>query len=96
MGKVLTVGFEFQEGFYYSLIHIKQILDETVYKITVMNGNLERMLFGNNIIHEKEGHLYIEVSEHTETDDLKLAIAEALSALLNMPLDREVKSDTFY
>jgi len=95
MNRILTIGFEFREMFYYSLITVKEMADETEYRITVMNGKLEKMLFGHNIIKEKNQVLYIEVSEDAKQDELKLSIAESLSSLLRMPLQKEL-NDKFY
>ena len=96
MNRILTIGFEFHEIFYYSLIRVKKIAGETQYRITVINKTLQRLLFGNNIIKEKNGHLNIEVPEDEKKEELKLTIAEALSRLLNMPLEKELSFDKFY
>ena len=96
MSRILTVGFEFHDIFYYSLVNVKEIEGETQYKITVMNGDLEKMLLRNNIIKEKNGYLYIEISEDKNHDELKLKIAEALSAFLKLPLQKKLKMDKIY
>ncbi len=96
MNHILTVGFEFDDIFYYSLVRVKESDSETEYKITVMNGTLERLLLGNNVIRKKNSHLNIEMLEYSKQEQLKLAIAEALGTLLNKTLERDSKSDKFY
>jgi hypothetical protein len=86
MDKFLTVGFEFCGKLYRSLIMIKKRNNYKAYRITVMNGDLEKILFGNQIIKEVNGCLQIEVSENNEQVKLKTIIAEALSKLLAIPL----------
>ena len=92
MDKLLTVGFEFFENLYFSLIRVKRKNDLNEYQITVMNGDLERLLYGNHIIREINGCLQIEVSEKNLQELLKLKIAEALSQLLDIPLIKKLSS----
>ena len=86
MGKMLTVGFDFEDSFYYSIILVKERLGETEYKITVMNRSLELLLKGNNIMIEKEGRLNITLPESNKIKALKLTIGNALGLLLGLPL----------
>ena len=89
MDKVLTVGFEFCGKVYRSLVTIKKRIDYKAYQITVMNGDLEKLLFGNHVIEEINGCLQIEISENNRQAMLKISIAEALSELLNIPLKKK-------
>ncbi|MEJ7768472.1 MAG: hypothetical protein WKF89_11720 [Chitinophagaceae bacterium] len=96
MSRVLTVGFEFQDIFYYSLIRVKELAGETEYQITIMNEKLQTVLSGNDILKEKDGHLKIQIPESGNLQDLKIKVAEALSTLLDMPLEKELMLDKFY
>jgi len=89
MDKVLTVGFEFYGKVYRSLVTIKKRIGYKAYQITVMNGDLEKLLFGNHVIQEINGCLQIEISENNRQAMLKISIAEALSELLNIPLKKK-------
>ena len=57
-----------------------------------MNGDLEKLLYGNHFITEIKGCLQIEISENNEQERLKSNIAEALSKLLGIPLRKKVHS----
>lgn len=49
------------------------------YRITVMNGDLERLLFGNNIVSPDEG--WVNTTDHSGNADLKELQEALLSAL---------------
>ena len=93
MLNLLTVGFEFRDVFYYSLIRVRDKVIGTDYEITVMNGNLEKLLYGNHVIKQRNGQLLVELVETNEQEMLKLAIAEALSNFLHVPLDKKVSTE---
>lgn len=86
MNKFLIVAFVFCEKVYHSLVMIKKKEKYKVYQITVMNGELEKLLHGNHVITEINGCLNIEVSDNNKQEMLKARIAEALSVLINIPL----------
>ena len=85
MGTILSLGFEFKGKEYYSLIRVKPRNDKTEYHITVMNGELERLLYGNHVIREVNGELDIEsFPPRNEQCKLKRQIAEALDRHLHL------------
>lgn len=90
MMNILTVGFEFRNVFYYSLIRVKEKETGTDYQVTVMNGKLEKLLYGNHIIKERDGSLLVEVTDTTEQEQLKITIAEALSKFLHIPMEKKI------
>ena len=89
MIKFLIVGFEFCENVYYSLIWCKKKKDCNEYKITVMNGDLEKLLYGNHIIKEENGCLQLGTCENKEQEILKARIAKALGKVLGIPLQEQ-------
>ena len=91
MHKFLTVGFSFCEKLYQSIIMVKKKSDHTVYQITVMNGDLEKLLHGNHIIKQTGGLLEHEISKNDQQDLLKTSIGKALSKLLKLPLKKRIK-----
>jgi hypothetical protein len=93
MLNLLTVGFEFRDVFYYSLIRVKDKAVGTDYEITVMNGKLEKLLYGNHVIKQRNGCLVVEVTEPTEQGLLKQSIAEALSNFLHVPLEQKMSTE---
>jgi hypothetical protein len=93
MTKLLTIGFDFMEHFYYSLIRVKERENFNDYEITVMNGTLEKLLYGNHVIREKNGYLQVQTNTNTDQGKLKVKIAEALSNFLHVPLEATTLSE---
>ena len=87
MIKLLSLEFEYQTAFYYALIRVKEGAHRE-YHITVMNGELERLLYGNHIILEVNGRLQVDLpAEQNLQGRLKLAIAQALREYLKNNAD---------
>ena len=85
MGTIISLGFQFKGKEYYSLIRVKERNQRTEYHITVMNGELERLLYGNHIINQVNGSLdFHDLREDTEQCRLKKQIAEALDRHLHV------------
>lgn len=83
MGKLINIGFEFNGVFYYTLIHMRPKDGWNEYVVTVMNGKLERLLYGNHVIKEINGQVIEDVTaENTEQKRLKVEIAKALNEYL--------------
>ncbi len=93
MVNLLTVGFEFKENFYYSLIRVKPKAAGIDYEITVMNGSLEMLLYGNHVIKQRNDRLEVEAVKITDQELLKIAIAEALSEFLKIPIESKVQNE---
>jgi hypothetical protein len=51
-----------------------------------MNGDLEKLLFGNNVIKEINGSLDLDDSENEMQERLKTEIAKSLEKILKIPL----------
>lgn len=92
MSRMLTVGFDFENTSYCSIVLVKETAGQTEYKITVMNGDLQDLLTGNNVITEKDGLLNMQLPEAIKSKALKFAIGKALGQLLQIPI-RAVNSD---
>jgi hypothetical protein len=97
--KLLSIEFEYRDSFYYALIRVKDN-EFREYHITVMDGTLEQLLYGNHIILEVNGRLQVDLpSQRNEQGKLKLAIASALrdylvnSDTLIPPRQEEVKAN---
>jgi len=83
MPKILSLGFEFGETHYSFLAHVKEKDNSTEYHITVMNGELEKLLYGNHVILEIKGELQIDTpSENDKQLVLKHQIAVSLNQYL--------------
>ena len=86
MNKFLVIPFDFCHATYYSLIMCKSKTDCTEYRITVMNGDLEKLLFGSNVIKEINGSLHLDIPNNEPQGRLKMEIAKSLEKILNIPL----------
>lgn len=79
----LSVSFEFEGCNYYSLIRRKRKQGDNEYVITIMNGKLEKLLYGNHIIKEVNGQLVSEQEPpNPKQAQLKKAILDALRNFL--------------
>jgi len=84
MATIMSLGFEYKGKEYYSLIRVKERNDTVEYHVTVMNGDLERLLYGNHVICTNNGELEIEdIPEKSEQCRLKKEIAKALNRYLH-------------
>lgn len=86
MNKFLVIPFEFRHATYYSLILCKANSECTEYRITVMNGDLEKLLLGNNVIKEIDGSLHLDIPNDEPQGSLKTEIAKSLVRVLKIPL----------
>ena len=79
MDKTISLEFAYKSKIYYAYIHIKIDKQEKHYHITIMNGGLEKALYGNHIIIE-EGSTFQSVMNVSKTDvgKLRQCIAVAL------------------
>ena len=85
MATIMSIAFEFKGKEYYSLIRVKERNEKTEYHITIMNGELERLLYGNHIICPVNGSINLEeLNENTEQCRLKKEIAVALDRHLHV------------
>jgi hypothetical protein len=79
----LSLEFEFEGAKYYSLIRKKKKVNGFEYGITVMNGKLEKLLFGNHIIKQENGTLHADcLSTDKKLVELKQSITNALQKYL--------------
>jgi hypothetical protein len=55
MDKIISLEFIYRSRLYYALIRTKEDGENRLHSVTIMNGDLERLLYGNHIIVEKDG-----------------------------------------
>ena len=83
MLKLLSIGFTYMGVQNYSVIRVKEKDDQIEYHVTVLDGTLEKLLYGDHIIVEKEGKFKVQYREkNSQQAKLKLEIAIALKAYL--------------
>lgn len=84
MDKIISLEFIYQSKPYYALIRTKEYKGDKLHHITVMNGDLERKLYGNHVIIEKDGVFQpAEEILNKEIAELKQSIIDALCQLQN-------------
>ena len=89
MNRFLIIGFEFCQSFHYALVLCKTKIDGAEYRVTVMNGDLEKQLCSNNTIKEVNGCLQVEHPGTNFQSQIKTEVAKALGMVLEKPV-REV------
>lgn len=82
MSDMLVFGFHYKERFYKAIANLWKKSTNGLYRITVMNGDLERLLFGNNIVELKEGRFLATAGANVADMEIK-QLQEALVIALN-------------
>jgi len=86
MDKIISLEFIYRSRKYYALIRTKEDAEERLHSITIMNGDLERLLYGNHIIREKDGCFQSVLPvANKQIGELKQAIINALCRYMQMP-----------
>jgi hypothetical protein len=79
----LSVEFEYEGAKYYSLIRKKKKFNGIEYHITIMNGKLEKLLYGNHIIKQVNDTLHADCgSTDKKLVELKQCVTKALQNYL--------------
>ena len=80
MSDMLVFGFHYKQRFYQAIANIWKKSTSGLYRITVMNGDLERLLFGNNIYSSRDERFLINDTEgNLELVQLQQVLASALN-----------------
>jgi hypothetical protein len=94
MGNLLTIGFDFQEQSYLSLVRVKEKEGFMEYQVTVMNGELEKQLYGHHILREINGFLHViapAIQENLRL--LQFTIAKAIGMFLKVQVAENEDGD---
>ena len=84
--KKIDLEFSFKGARHHAVVRIEPGQKGTDYHITVMDGDLESLLYGNHIIREEEGCLHVDVlAKKLDQTELKLGIASSLGLYLGLP-----------
>lgn len=84
--KKIAIGFDFHGQHYNAAIRVIPKTDGNEFHITVLDGKLERLLYGNHIIKETAGVIQADaVWANKEQSELKLIIAAHLGKYLKKP-----------
>lgn len=82
---IIPMKFSFEENAYSALVRIKNDLNIEYY-ITVMDGELEKLLYGNHIFIKSNGHFEKHQTDCKVSEDvlrLRAAIVDALHVEFN-------------
>jgi hypothetical protein len=84
--KKIEIEFAFKGRHYDAVIRIRQRPGGRDFHITILDWELERLLYGNHIIKEEEGCLQANIlMDKKEQTELKLTICGRLSSFLKIP-----------
>jgi hypothetical protein len=84
MSSLLSLGFEYKGCHHSFLARVKEDGNKTEYHVTVMNGELEKLLYGNHVITGINGQIITDMTDPPgEQHLLKSYIAKALSKYLH-------------
>jgi len=84
MDNITSLEFTYRSAVFYALLRTKVNEGKKHYYITVMNGDLERLLYGHHVICEDESNLW-SVTDIADRNvaELKQCIIDALYRRLN-------------
>jgi len=84
--KKIKIPFEYNGFHYMAVIRVRKSPGAREFHITVLNWELERLLYSNQVIKEVDGVLQANIrAEKVEQTKLKLTIASKLSENLKIP-----------
>jgi len=96
MDNIISLEFIYHSRMYYALIRTKEDGDIRLHSITIMNGDLERLLYGNHIIVEKEGCFQSALPVmKKQIGDLKQSIINALCRYFRATSPHQSKDSGF-
>ncbi len=84
IGQILSLKFEFNGEDYYALLRVKQKESWIEYHVTVMRGELEKILYGSHVLIETNGKVQVDDSvNETQEGRLRNQIIKALQLHLD-------------
>jgi hypothetical protein len=91
MERILTIRFQLNGSNYYSVVRIIRKQDLTEYHIIVTDLTLNRKLYGNHVMIERDGEIEVNIcSQDTEQGRLRLEIANTLGRHLKTLSEQEI------
>jgi hypothetical protein len=88
MDNIISLEFRYRSRMYYALVRTKEEGETRLHSITIMNGDLERLLYGNHVIMEKDGCFQSALPIMNEQiGELKQSIIKALCRRMQLPCE---------
>lgn len=88
---MIAVPFQFRSQDYCSLVRVKRVQNCIEFHVTVMNGDLERALYGNHIYKLENGVL--QAYSHVEDSDLAELQAKIGWAIMDYLAHNPIRND---
>jgi hypothetical protein len=79
---MITLTFDYQQTSYLAIVREKYFAYGKEYHVTIMNGELEKLLYGDHIIPEKDGSIEIPPECPEEKKELLSEIKKGLTKYL--------------
>jgi hypothetical protein len=84
--KNIEISFEFRGRPYDAVIRVRERIGIREFNIIILDRDLERLLYGNQVIRQIDGNLQADIlADRKEQTELKLIIASRLSDFLKIP-----------
>ncbi|RYG40186.1 MAG: hypothetical protein EOO01_27925 [Chitinophagaceae bacterium] len=80
---MFSINFKYNQTHYKALIRVIEATPykDKEYRVTIMNGELEVLLYGNHVLVEKDGQIDLKASDLPHhIAELKTVIADALAS----------------
>lgn len=82
---MISIPFLFENRSYYTLIRTCRKGDRMELRVTIMNGELEKILYGHHVFECRNGYLVADCPEEpTQLAALKLALLQAIDEYLQV------------
>lgn len=78
MSKLISLPIRYHDREYQSLIRFTKKEDYTQLRVTIMNGELERMLYGRNVFEVRNGCLVCAIHQNGKTTELDKEVRDVL------------------
>jgi hypothetical protein len=80
--EMFTLPFEYNSKKYSALVHVKASKIGKEYRLTIMDGDLESLLYGNHVLTERDGVLFPLHTPNAQNEQLVTELINSLSQYL--------------
>ncbi|MBL7700241.1 MAG: hypothetical protein JNK79_18895 [Chitinophagaceae bacterium] len=83
MGRIVSIPIVYKNNEYYLLAKFSEVSGSTELRVTIMNGDLENLLYGNHIFKYEGGRLISNTPAKGYAAELKAEVMRALEEFLS-------------
>ncbi len=91
-----SIPFTFHDKLYYALVRFNNKKESIELRVTIMNGDLEKILYGHNIFEYRNGYLVVDCPEQPPLlAELKLSVLHGLDEYFQqhpLNIDHSIKN----